>query len=445
MREIQQSGRRHARRIGGFGPCVALALMAQMIPSAASAQSASDFTELKQQLDAMRAEQQQTARRIADLEAALNRATTAPAAAVAAAPTGTVVANGAPAATFTGSAASPSRLQLSGDVRVRYESNFGDKDARNRDRGVLRARLRANYAVNNWLTVGGQIATGDADDPNSTDITLSNFDDDLQVSLDQVYLRGTFGNLQIHAGKIPQPFVRTELVWDGDVSPQGISAAYKLPLGNGASIKATGLYFLVDEAVAGPDSKMIGGQIGIETSSAAALKFEAAAAYYNYSLRSTAGGDTGDFRSNLFAGGRYLSDFNLLDIIGALTWRGVNERWPVKIMGDYVKNYGAVTSQDTGYGVDLLVGRASKKGDWRFSYGYAMAETDAVLAAFSHDNTNIGTNYVQHSLAVDYVPAPNVVLNATFYHYKPKSAINAGANDPNDWIDRLRLNFLVNF
>ncbi|PTQ13237.1 hypothetical protein CLG96_03715 [Sphingomonas oleivorans] len=429
----QLIGGRNPKRLR-FAPIVALALSTYILPSAASAQaapSADDMAELRQQLAALRAEQQQSASRIAELEAALKRAAPPPAA--------TPV-----TPTFTTGSAS-SRLQLSGDMRLRYESNFGDRDARNRDRGVLRARLRGTYAVNSWLTVGGQIATGDPDDPNSTDMTLSNFDDDLQVSLDQAYLRATFGNLQIHGGKMPQPFVRTDLVWDGDVSPQGVSAAYRLPLAGGGSIKATGLYFLVDESVAGPNSDMVGGQLSLETSPAAPWRLELAAGYYDYSLRSLGGGDAGDFRSNLVANGRYLSDFDLLDVIGAVTWQGLGEKWPVRLTGDYVRNFGAATSQDSGYGVDLLVGRASRLGDWRFGYGYASTETDAVFAAFSQDNTNLATNYVQHMLSVDYVPAANIVLNATYARYKPKSAINAGSNDPKDWLDRLRLNFLVNF
>lgn len=394
---------------------------------------------LRREVEAMRAEQARSSQRIADLEAALNRATSAPVAAAAPA----AIASTPSAASFA--APSSSRLKLAGDMRLRYESNFGDRDARNRDRGVLRARLRASYDVTNWLTAGAQIATGDPDDPNSSDITLSNFDDDLQVGLDQAYLRATFGGLQIYGGKMPQPFVRTELVWDGDVNPQGLSAAYSLPLGSGTTLKATGLYFLVDESVAGPNSDMIGGQVGIETRLGSQLKLELAGAYYDYSLRSLAGSDSGDIRSNLFAGGRYLSDFDLVDIIAAVTWQGANDRWPLRIVGDYVKNLGAATSQDSGFGVDVLLGRASKKGDWRFSYGYAQAATDAVLAAFSQDNTNIGTNYRQHSLGVDFVPVPNLTLNATYYRYRPLKVLNAGANDPNDWLDRIRLNLLTSF
>ncbi|WP_300538496.1 putative porin [Sphingosinicella sp.] len=406
--------------------CAALLLGSSLTPAAAA--PADDIAELKAAVEALRAEQARAQARIAELEGALARQRETPVAVAA-----------APAAAPAPVSSEPSRLSLSGDMRVRYESNFGVAGARDRDRGVLRARLRAAYAVNDWLTVGGQLATGDPDDPNSADMTLSNFDDDLQVSLDQAYIRLTPGDLQVHLGKIPQPFMRTELVWDGDVSPQGASAAYTADLG-GVKLKAAGLYFLVDESVAGPDSRMIGGQLSMQTPSAP-IQAELAVGYFDYSLRSLAGADAGDFRSNLFAGGRYLSDFNLLDVIAALTWNGLGEKWPVRLVGDYVHNYGAATDADTGFGVDLLVGRAAQPGDWRFTYGYAEAETDAVLAAFSQDNTNIATNYMQHTLAIDFVPKHNLVLNATYYRYRQKD----GVIGPVDWQNRLRLNFLVNF
>ncbi|MBK6718380.1 MAG: hypothetical protein IPG62_00525 [Sphingomonadales bacterium] len=44
--------------------------------------------------------------------------------------------------------------------------------------------------------------------------------------------------------------------------------------------------------------------------------------------------------------------------------------------------------------------------DWRFGCGYAETGVDAVLAAFSHDNTDLATNYRQHTLLVDYVVVP---------------------------------------
>ncbi|WP_350283867.1 hypothetical protein [Nitrosomonas sp.] len=44
-------------------------------------------------------------------------------------------------------------------------------------------------------------------------------------------------------------------------------------------------------------------------------------------------------------------------------------------------NFGAAMGADTGFGIDLLVGRASQPRDWHFIYGYAQMDTDAVLTA----------------------------------------------------------------
>lgn len=419
------------------------ALFAATFVSPAHAETELDVvTELRRELEVLKAQQTESNKRIADLEVALVKVAAAPQAQSQA----VALATNASGGSLATKVSAPSRLAISGDIRMRYESNFSDNDASDRNRAVFRARLRAAFAVNDWLTIGAQLATGDLDDPNSTDVTIDDFDDKLAVSLDQIYARSRFGNFQIDVGRIPQPFTRTELVWDGDVSPQGVAASYSHTLGsNGSKIKASGLYFPIDEVVAGPDSDMIGGQVGLELPVNPRLKFELAAGYYDYSLRSVDGADAGDFRTNLFQNGRYLSDFNLLDVIAAVNWQGLGEKWPVRIVGDYVKNYGAANAEDSGFGVDVILGRASKAHDWRFSYGYAQTESDAVLAAFSQDNTTIGTNYKQHSLAVDYTVSPQLIFNATFYHYRPDNALYAGTNDPTDWLNRFRLNALFQF
>jgi len=450
---------------------------------AAFAQTPADLTAMREQIAEMKAEQQRAAARIAQLEAMLAQSqpaaavvmpaatpTSQPAAAAvvmpAATPTMTAPFAASPAVLFQtapqiprasapvnpagGSAPGPlpasipSKLTVNGDLRVRYESNFGDPGVRDRDRGVIRARLRAAYAINSWLTIGGQLGTGDPDDPNSTDQTLGNYLDDLTVSLDQAYMRGTFGNLTLVAGKVPDPFVRTEMVWDGDINPEGVSATYTVPLGKGA-LRAVGIYFVIDEATGGPDSRMLGGQLQLDAPVTKDLRFELATGYYDYRLASTIGGDAGDFRTNRFANGRYLSDFNLLDVIGAVQYSGLGARWPIRVVADYVRNLGATTDQDSGFSADLLIGRGSQVRDWRFGYGYAETGVDAVLAAFSHDNTALGTNYRQHTLLVDYVVAPQVILNATYYRYQAKSPLFTPMFSATEWIDRLRLNLLVNF
>jgi hypothetical protein len=335
-----------------------------------------------------------------------------------------------------------SRFAVHGDLRVRSQGDFAD-GSRDRLSGQVRARLGATYTANDTVSIGARLATGDPDDPNSTDVQLSNFDDDLQVSLDQAYVRLNLGDLKVYGGKMPQPFARTDLVWDADVNPQGLGATYRHALAGGSALRANGLFFVIDESALGADSTMRGLQLGFDTRTFGNWKADASLAYYDYALGSVAGGDNGDFRSNLRnADGTYMSDFELGDVVIGATWAGAGDRWPLRVVGDYVRNFGAATRADTGYGIDFTVGRASKVRDWRMTYGYSLAETDAVLAAFSHDNIALGTNYRLHALTFDYVPFPNTMLSAYWYHYRPQdSASPPGA----DWFDRVRLAFAVSF
>ena len=443
-----QSDRSRPKRVGhtmGSGLGAAGLLLCYLAPSPAYAQSAEQLADLRQELAELKAAQTKTAERIAAVEKAMETLaasrTTPLSATRSADEAGASAAHGLQA----GSQDETPRLSLSGDLRLRYEANTGDSDSRDRHRGVLRARLRGSYAVTSSLSVGAQLSTGDPDDPNTADVTLSNFADDLAVSLDQAFARYSAGPLTMTGGKIPLPFIRTDLVWDGDVNPQGLSAIYRLDTTGGSVLKAAGLYFMVDEASGGADSRMIGGQVSVATPPGR-VQIDGAVAYYDYRLAALAGADVGDFRSNLRTiSGSYLSDFNLLDVIGSVSYSGLGERWPVRLAGDYVRNLGTRASADTGFAIDALVGRSAVPGDWRFSYGYSQAEVDAVFAAFSNDNLTIGTNYRLHALSIDYVPQSHTALNLTWYHYRPLDPAYAGGDLPADWLERVRLNFLFDF
>lgn len=411
-------------------------------PPVAAQATSEDIKELRAQLDALRAQQQQTSDKINQIEAALNRVEGRPQSPATPATQSAAAGEGP---RFIGSApGAESRLDISGDFRVRYESNFSKGRANDRDRTVLRGRLRANYAIADWLSAGAQLATGDFDDPKNVDITLGNFDNKLRVSLDQAYLRARSGDAEIYAGKIPQTYVSTDLVWAPDFNPQGYSASYQATLGEGTTLKATALYHIVDEASSGPDSRMIGGQLSVAAAPSSQVSVQLSTAYYDYRLRSTAGGTPNDFRSNLFANGRYLSDFDLLDVIGIATFTGLGERWPVKLVADYVHNYGAITSDDTGYAADIIFGRTANPGEFSVGGGYAVAETDAVFAAFSQDNITLATNYRQYSGYVDYAIRSNLLLNATLYHYRVKDPSVFGLTS-NPWLNRFRINLVAKF
>lgn len=344
-------------------------------------------------------------------------------------------------------------LNFSGDFRLRFErtskqepgSQPDIKDPRYRE--VVRFRMGINRKINGLFKFGTRFATGSADDPNTADITLGDFVNDLTISLDKVYLEFLYKDLLLTGGKFGNPFLTTDLVWDGDVNPQGAAGSYTLRRSKLFVPKFTGIYYVVDEQTSNPDSYMWGGQMQLSIRPVSTWSITLAAGYYDYFIKSLTNANAGDTRSNNTAFDPdsnlvYLSDFNLVNIIAILEYPGLSDRFPFKIVGDFVKNNGAKVSEDQGFAVDLFLGKAKVTKDMRFQYGYAKLETDAVLAAFSHDNTTIATNYEQHTIGINYVVVENTILNLTFYHYRANKVLTGVEND---FFSRLRLNAIVTF
>lgn len=333
--------------------------------------------------------------------------------------------------------------RFSGDFRVRYEYTSAGNGTLALGREVVRMRAGMTYAMPQNIFVRARLATGDPGDPNSSDVTLSAFLDDLSVSLDVASVEIVRPRWSAVAGKYTNPLQYTELVWDGDVNPQGVGG--RLIVGNKASVTGTltGLFFIVDHQPNNKSSDMGGAQFTLTAPVGAQWKFSGSAAYYDYRIRSLTQASSGDTRSNrLVTGGTaYLSDFDLVDVLFAVDYSGFGARYPLRVVGDYVHNGGAV-DLNSGWEGDIYLGKAQGAGDLRYRYGYGMTETDAVLAAFSHDNTTLGTNYEMHTLAVDAVPITGLSLNATLYYYRPHAVAPGVARD---YQKRLRLNAMVSW
>ena len=349
----------------------------------------------------------------------------------------------------------PFGLDFSGDFRLRYErTTRQEPDGRTQalsnpaNKEVVRFRVGFKKSVNGLFLFGARFGTGSPDNPKTTDITLGEFVNDLTVSLDRVYLEMKYKNLFLTGGKFPNPLLSTEIMWDADVNPQGVAASFAVPGLGPVAPKIIGIYSVVDEQTIYPDSDMRGGQMQLSIRPSTNLGLTLAGAYYNYRVKSLVNAGSGDIRTNYLNASKtaYLSDYDLVDAIAVLEYRGFGNPYTLRLVGDYIKNIGANVREDTGFSVDCYLGQVAKKNDLRFLYGYSMVETDAVLAAFSHDNTTIPTNYEQHSLAVDYVVVENTILNLTMYVYRKHDFETAtSAALANKYFTRLRLNVVVMF
>lgn len=326
------------------------------------------------------------------------------------------------AASFVPAQDAPSRRDLFGDFRVRYEDNTAVGDAPQYSRGVLRFRLGASYAINELFDVGARVVTGDSGNPRTADVTMGDFMDDLQLSLDRAYVEMKHDRTFATAGKFCNPFTTTELVWDADVNPAGLAASMEANPIAGFSPRVTGIFMVVDEQTIGSDSTMWGAQVRLARKMAASWSVELAAAYWDYTITSLVNAeDAGDRRGNFTTpdGTAYLSDFNLADVTVTLTFPGPTESYPGRVVADFVKNLGAAVDQDQGLRLDVYVGRTWTPKRFELHYGYAQCETDAVLGAFSHDNLPLATNYRNHELKVSYGLLEDTSLSLTWYLFSP--------------------------
>lgn len=133
-------------------------------------------------------------------------------------------------------------LELYGDARLRYEIRNGetqsdDTQQRNRERYRLRLGLRGILA-DDWF-FGVRLET--SQNPRSTNVT---FADDTSstsgggggpfakgsdgINVGQAYLgyKG-FHDITLTAGKIPNPIITTQMIWDPDINPEGLSEQWK--------------------------------------------------------------------------------------------------------------------------------------------------------------------------------------------------------------------------
>jgi len=217
----------------------------------------------------------------------------------------------------------------------------------------------------------------------------------------------------------------------------------------GITHRLTAIFRIIDEQARTDieDSKMVGGQAEVAFEPARNVRFRLAGSYYDYDINSLADADAGDTRSNfLNADDSLLSDFNLLNIMATARFPGPHPRWPISLVGDYVKNLGineAVEDEDTGFSIDIFVGTSSNTGDMQFRYGFSEAGTDAVLAAFSNDNTTIATNYRQHTVSAAFHGLEHTVFDLTWYYYRKNRLLTI--TDRPDWISRLRLSASLRF
>lgn len=316
-------------------------------------------------------------------------------------------------------------IKLKGDFRQRHELVQDESSDADRNRWRIRARLAIDASIGDDWSFQGRLATG-SDDPVSTNQTLTDGFSTKGFNLDRAYFAfhpGAVKGLEIVGGKMSNPFITmesTELIWDGDLSPEGAAVMYERKAHDMVTVMASGAFFYITERTADDDTWMAGAQAAVKVEPAGNVYFVAGGGYYDYQEVKDRAGiyDEGDFFGNTTAmdadsNDVYAFDFNLIEGFGLV---GFNmEKVSFKVYGNYVVNTEA-DNLDQGYLFGATVQYGKGKNHFKVYGTYREVEDNAVIGVFTDsDFAGGGTNGNGVEIGAGYGITDKVILGLTYF------------------------------
>ena len=354
--------------------------------------------------------------------------------------------------TFDQKLAWAAKTQFKGDVRFRQETvqNDGVPNNKDQNRQRIRARLGAYSEINPQVDTGIRIATGNNDDPRSTNQSLDNYFDKKQIWLDQGYVDyhpDAIKNLHIVGGKMPQQWVSMgDIIWDSDINPEGLAVTYKYPLSGSTELFGSAGHYTLKDNVDGDgvqfkhDLRLYAGQLGARFAITDNLKMTLGGSVYGYDndddITPVAGVIPGQLAIN---GNSPNEQFKLYEGFGQLDIGGLAV--PLSLYGQYVNNKDASNDQDTGW----LTGVKTKVYGFAIDYNYRDVQRNSVVGAFTDsDFANGFTGSRGSKLKVSYELDKNFALGATYF-MATSDQTNASINKKDSDINTLQLDAEAKF
>jgi hypothetical protein len=379
---------------------------------------------------------------------------------------------------------------FSGDIRLRAEPTFGGPGDRSQNRFRERVRLRFNAEaqLNDQLKGGFSLASGDLNDPISTNQSMGQYTTRKPIAIDRAYATynpSWFRPLTITGGKFAYPWANTELVWDKDLNPEGASETLAFnvstPLLRKISVVGFQLPFAENRRTAVNDKSLYntmvyGEQLQTFWQLGSRVKLSAYASFYDWkyadsvalslvtansaspdggllALRSsgvqnsiaTATVTNAATGAKTITSAQFASKFGILDSLAQIDIRTPYERWPVSLVGDFVQNtracenvrniaatavYSAPCDPHArhGYWLEGRIGQTAKKGDWQFGYTRIVIQREAVIGAFNYSEIFPANNVEIHRTEVLYQLFHNVTLQLNALIGRPLAT--AGSTAP---------------
>jgi len=365
------------------------------------------------------------------------------------------------------------KLRISGDIRLRYEPVFYAntnglildpnnptqqiRSTLNSQAEYLLARLKVEADINDQVTLGVRIASGNQTNPGSDNSIMGDYFIKDGFLLDQAYLLfKPIGELSIWAGRIPNPWFYTDLIWANDLNFEGVAANYTRnicsDLTGSVTAGAFPLQAITQEVTQAEQKWLFGGQATVEYKPNNQYSAKLGVALYDYEntlgVENPVGETINDWTAPLymqkgntvfniepqtgsvaqkFALASQFRDLDLLIAVDLAFWDPIH----VVLSGDYIKNIAfdaqqvAALSgrsvqdmQSDAYRAGLLVGYPTPRKflQWNVFAYYKYVGTDSVVDAFDDQDFALGgTNAKGWIVGAELGLMKNVWLTARWF------------------------------
>ncbi len=299
------------------------------------------------------------------------------------------------------------KIKVKGDLRYRFQHvEAEEKDGSNlhttKNIQRIRARLGVFADVNDWVTAGIGIRTGEK--ANSGNVTIGSGFAPKDFSLSLAYFTLAPEDAKYGAatfGKMKQQWKNTtDLIWDSDVNPEGIAYAYKGKAKKTGILASAGFYTVVDTKIDAHDATLAQGQAVIAQPIGEKTKLTLGGSFYGY--------------DNAKDVALYAVDFDIAEIVAEYSIKDIGPV-PFKLYGSYVNNL-AESDENQGYCAGIKFGDA-KKGKWEAKYDYRDLELFAAPPAFTDsDFADGGTGVRGHRIKAKYNFAKHLAGGLTYIY-----------------------------
>jgi hypothetical protein len=332
-------------------------------------------------------------------------------------------------------------MKIKGDLRLRYQAEDKKSTEHWRNRGRYRLRFGVEANPLQDLKVGFGLASGNNNDSRSTNQTFDNNFSKDALWIDYAYAEySPISDLNLIGGKFAMKdylWTTTDLLWDGDINPEGASVNYKYSLLDNTDVFLSAGTWIIDEntsqSSSATDPFMHYFQAGASVKEGK-MDAKLAGVYYGFNgiqgqqLDHAKNGNTVDGSNKLvydYDSAGVSAELGIKQLLGGLPWN-MDER--IAIFGDYIKNISDNVEKDTGWAAGVKFGhsKVSEPGQWQAKYLYASLEKDAWLDCYPDSDRYSGkTNIKGHEAILTYALKKNVTLGLDYY----RSDVKEGTSD----------------